>query len=48
MKKFETFLERVKERNQDEFTELTDILSRYQTLKTSNEKLHDNHRLILE
>lgn len=39
MKKFEMFLERVKEQNQDEFGELHDILSRYQTLKDSNQRL---------
>lgn len=39
MKKFESFLERVKEQNTDEFQELHDILSRYNTLKSSNERL---------
>ena len=39
MRKFEMFLEKVKEQNQDEFSELNDILSRYYTLKGSNDKL---------
>lgn len=33
MKKYEEFLERVKEANPDEFPELIDILSRYKQLK---------------
>lgn len=44
MKKFESFLEEVKESNQDEFSELSEILSRYDTLKQSNDKLHENHK----
>ena len=39
MKKFEYFLERVKQCNEDECAELKDILSRYDTLKQSNERL---------
>ena len=39
MQNFETFLERVKEQHPDEFQELNDILSRYQTLKAANKKL---------
>lgn len=35
MKKYEEFLERVRERNQDEFQDISDILSRYNTLRTS-------------
>jgi hypothetical protein len=30
MKQFETFLDKVKDQNQDEFSELADILGRYQ------------------
>ena len=48
MKKFEMFLERVKENNPDEFQELHDILSRYQTLKASNERLQENQRKFTE
>ena len=48
MKKFEMFLERVKENNPDEFQELHDILSRYQTLKASNERLQENQRKFIE
>jgi hypothetical protein len=48
MKKFEQFLERVKENNPDEFQELHDILSRYQTLKASNERLQENQRKFIE
>jgi uncharacterized short protein YbdD (DUF466 family) len=36
MKKYETYLESVRDRNPDEYQELSDILSRYQTLKRSN------------
>jgi chromosome segregation ATPase len=36
MKKYETYLESVRDRNPDEYQELNDILSRYQTLKRSN------------
>lgn len=39
MMKFEAFLEKVKEQHQDEFQELNDILSRYHTLKTANQRL---------
>lgn len=39
MKKYEQFLERVKEANQDEFTDIIDILSRYVQLKSKNEEL---------
>jgi hypothetical protein len=39
MQKFEAFLEKVKDQHPDEFQELNDILSRYQTLKHSNRRL---------
>ncbi len=39
MQKFEGFLEKVRDMHPDEFGELTDILSRYQTLITSNKRL---------
>lgn len=39
MKKFESFLEKVKACNEDEFAELKDIVDRYDTLKQSNERL---------
>ena len=39
MKKYEQFLERVKESNPDEFQELTDILSRYKQLEQKNDEL---------
>ena len=39
MKKYETYLESVRDRNPDEYQELSDILSRYQTLKRSNKNL---------
>ncbi len=41
MRKYETYLESVRDRNPDEYQELSDILSRYQTLKKSNERLTD-------
>lgn len=40
MKKFETFLDRVKDQNQDEFSELADILGRYKQLSVKNNELH--------
>lgn len=39
MKVFDEFLKRVLEENPDEFPELNDIVSRYGTLKISNDKL---------
>ena len=36
MKKYEEYLDSVRERNPDEYQELSDILSRHQTLKNSN------------
>lgn len=41
MKKYELYLENVKELHQDEYQELSDILSRYETLHRSNIKLKD-------
>lgn len=42
MQKFEKFLERVKDEHPDEFQELQDIVSRYHTLKNSNDNLMKN------
>ena len=39
MKEYESFLEDVKEKNQDEYSELSDIRSRHMTLDESNKKL---------
>lgn len=39
MRKYEAYLESVRDRNPDEYQELNDILSRYQTLKRSNTNL---------
>lgn len=39
MKKYETFLEMVKERNNDEFADVVDILFRYNHLKLKNQEL---------
>ena len=53
MKKFEKFLEKVKDANPDEFSELIDILSRHKQLVSKNEELKlkqkkyaDEHDLI--
>ena len=46
--KYEQFLEQVRERNPDEYHELSDILNRYRTLKDSNEKLQSNQQKINE
>ena len=43
MKTYELYLEQVKDENPDEYQELSDILKRYITLKTSNEKLSENY-----
>lgn len=40
MKKYEEYLDSVRERNPDEYQELQDILARYKTLKESNDKLN--------
>ena len=41
MRKYETYLERVKECN-DEYSELSDILARHETLEKSNKKLKED------
>ena len=42
MRQYEAYLESVKDYNPDEYQELSDILSRYWTLKDSNTKLTQN------
>lgn len=42
MRKYESYLDSVKEYNPDEYQELSDILARYWTLKNSNTKLNHN------
>lgn len=42
MKKYEQYLDNVRDCNPDEYQELQDILSRYKTLKSSNVKLSSN------
>ena len=42
MSKYEQYLLSVKEHNPDEYQEIPDILSRYYTLKISNDKLTSN------
>ncbi len=44
MKKFEKFLEKVKDANPDEFSELIDILSRYKQLVAKNEELKSKQK----
>ena len=39
MKKYEEFLEQVKDKNQDEFSDIQDIITRYTTLCEANTKL---------
>lgn len=46
IKEYEAFLEKVKESNQDEYNELSDIRSRYITLDESNRKLKDKQSQI--
>ena len=42
MKKYEQYLDNVRDSHPDEYQELQDILSRYKTLKSSNVKLTQN------
>ena len=44
MGEYGKYLESVKNNNQDEYTEISDILSRYNTLKQSNVKLEESKR----
>lgn len=46
MKKYEMYLENVRDSHPDEYQELQDILSRYKTLKSSNVKLSQNLTLL--
>lgn len=39
MEKYQDFLEKVRAENPDEYTEISDILSRYRTLQNSQTKL---------
>lgn len=40
---YATFLEECREENQDEFKEVQDLLSRYETLRSENKRLHKEH-----
>lgn len=44
MKKYESFLEHVKDANQDEFADVIDILSRHQQLKAKNLELQQKQQ----
>lgn len=46
MQKYEEFLENVKRENPDEYSELSDILSRFKTLRDSNQSLQENQKYI--
>ena len=46
MKSYEQYLEQVKEKNPDEYSELADIRSRYETLKSSYIKINEKQREI--
>ena len=41
MEKYEKFLERVRDSNQDEFTDVIDILSRHEQLKKKKQELKE-------
>ena len=45
MKKYDEFLEKVKDNNQDEFGELQDILSREEQLSKKNIELQDTQKM---
>jgi hypothetical protein len=42
---FATFLDKCREENQDEFKEVQDLLSRYDTLRNENRRLHKEHSI---
>jgi multidrug resistance efflux pump len=44
MREYGDYLESVKQNNQDEYSEIGDILSRYNTLKQSNVKLEESKK----
>ena len=46
MNKYEQYLVSVKEHNPDEYQEISDILSRYHTLKTANTRLTENLHIL--
>ena len=46
MRKYEEFLEKVRNSYPDEFPELADILTRYKTLSSSNSKLKKEQKKI--
>ena len=48
MKKFELFLEGVKDANSDEFAELQEILSRHKTMVSKNEELKLKQKMYAE
>ena len=48
MHKYEEFLEKVKTQYSDEFSEMTDILNRYETLKKTNKTLVDENQKLQE
>ena len=48
MHKYEDFLEKVKSQYSDEFTEITDILNRYETLKKTNKELVEENQTLQE
>ena len=48
MQKYEHFLERVKEANQDEFTDVIDILSRHEQLKKKKQELKEKQEFYTE
>eukprot|EP01022_Parablepharisma_sp_SALTPOND_P034912 TRINITY_DN934_c3_g1_i1.p4 TRINITY_DN934_c3_g1~~TRINITY_DN934_c3_g1_i1.p4 ORF type:complete len:323 (+),score=58.36 TRINITY_DN934_c3_g1_i1:849-1817(+) len=48
MHKYEEFLEKVKSQYSDEFSEMTDILNRYETLKKTNKELVEENQYLQE
>lgn len=48
MHKYEEFLEKVKAQHSDEFSEMTDILNRYETLKKTNKGLVEENQYLQE
>lgn len=48
VKKYEEFLERVRERNADDFSEISDVHGRYKTLKEAYDNLIQRRELFEE
>lgn len=48
MKKFDTFLERVREEHSDDFDEIQAIVNRYEVLEGNNKELHNTQKKLTQ